>query len=99
MTIEFSNNFLKEAKQLSKKFKLLKNNLKQVSNEIENKIILIAIFSKTDKEKLTNLTDLELLIALKKYMAENENLYIFIEFISILLLWFVGPHQQTIRVK
>ena len=38
MIIEYADSFLKEAKQLSKKFKLLKSDLKQVVDEIENKI-------------------------------------------------------------
>lgn len=92
--IEYSDNFLKEAKKLSKKYKLLKTDLQQAvkeitSNEdlgvylgcdlykkrlknssiptgksggfrliiykqIEEKIILISIYSKTDRETLTN---------------------------------------------
>ena len=35
--IEYSDNFLKEAKKLSKKFKLLKNDLKEAVEEIEDK--------------------------------------------------------------
>lgn len=35
--IEFSDNFLNEAKKLSKKFKLLKNDLKKTIDEIESK--------------------------------------------------------------
>lgn len=35
--IEYSDNFLKEAKQLSKKFKLLKSDLQKAINEIEEK--------------------------------------------------------------
>lgn len=35
--IEFSDNFLKEAKQLSKKFKLLKSDLQKAIKEIEEK--------------------------------------------------------------
>lgn len=109
MIVEFSDNFLKEAKQLSKKYKLLKSDLKQAVYEIENskdfgvslgfnlfkkrvknssiptgksggfriiifgqfedKIILISIFSKTDKE---NLSDEELSLALKKYLMERK---------------------------
>ena len=34
---EYTDNFLKEAKQLSKKFKLLKTDLKQAVEEIETK--------------------------------------------------------------
>ncbi|AXH10595.1 hypothetical protein CP960_06910 [Malaciobacter halophilus] len=92
--IEYSDNFLKEAKKLSKKYKLLKTDLKQAVNEIldnqdlgvylgcdlykkrvknssiptgksggfriiiykqvEEKIILISIYSKNDKESLTD---------------------------------------------
>jgi len=37
LMIEYSDNFLKEAKKLSKKFKLLKSDLKQAVNEIESK--------------------------------------------------------------
>ncbi|MDK9693287.1 MAG: type II toxin-antitoxin system RelE/ParE family toxin [Sulfurimonas sp.] len=107
MIIEYSDNFLKEAKPLSKKFKLLKSDLRVAINEIgsskdfgvhlgfslfkkrvknssiptgksggfriiiyqqlENKIILISIFSKTDKE---NLSDDELSMALKKFLEQ-----------------------------
>jgi hypothetical protein len=35
--VEFSENFLKEAKKLSKKFKFLKNDLKKAVDEIEIK--------------------------------------------------------------
>jgi len=35
--IEYSDNFSKEAKQLSKKYKLLKSDLKEAVGEIENK--------------------------------------------------------------
>ena len=35
--IEYSDNFLNEAKKLSKKFKLLKSDLKKALNEIESK--------------------------------------------------------------
>lgn len=92
--IEYSDNFLKEAKKLSKKYKLLKVDLQQVINEItnsadfgvylganlykkrvknssiptgksgafriivysqiDNEIVLISIYSKTDKETLTD---------------------------------------------
>jgi len=105
MIIEYSDSFLKEAKQLSKKFKLLKSDLKQAVEEIENKndfgvylgfnlykkrvknssipvgksggfrviiyqqienkLILISIYSKTEKE---NLTDTELNEFIKKYI-------------------------------
>ncbi len=107
MIVEFSDNFLKETKSLSKKFKLLKSDLriaideiesskdfgvhlefnlfkKRVKNssiptgksggfriiiyqQLENKIILISIFSKTDKE---NLSDDELSLALKKFLEQ-----------------------------
>lgn len=92
--IEYSDNFLKEAKKLSKKYKLLKIDLQQAVNEIttnedlgvylgcdlykkriknsliptgksgrfrviiykrvEEKTILISIYSKTDKETLSD---------------------------------------------
>lgn len=92
--IEYSDNFLKEAKKLSKKYKLLKTDLQQAVSEIitkqdlgiylgcnlykkrvknssiptgksggfrviiyrqmEEKIILISIYSKTDKETLSD---------------------------------------------
>ena len=107
MNILYSDNFLKEAKALSKKYKLLKSDLKEAVEEIENlrdlgvslgfnlfkkrirnssiptgksggfrviifeqvedKIILISIFSKTEKE---NLSDNELAKALQKYLAQ-----------------------------
>jgi hypothetical protein len=103
--IEYSDNFLKEVKKLSKKFKLLKLDLRQAIDEIdnkddlgvslgydlykkrvknssiptgksggfriiiykqiENKIILISMYSKTKKDTLSN--D-ELRIILKEYM-------------------------------
>ena len=105
MIIEYSDNFLKEAKQLSKKFKLLKADLQQAVKEIEtqndlgvylgfslfkkrvknssvptgksggfriiiyqqieNKIVLISIYSKTQKE---NLTDEELSTLIKSLL-------------------------------
>ena len=37
MIIEYADTFLKEAKQLSKKFKLLKSDLKEAFDEIETK--------------------------------------------------------------
>lgn len=104
--IEYSEGFLKEAKKLSKKFKLLKSDLKKAVNEIETKkdlgvylgydiykkrvadssvptgksggfrviiykkieekIVLISIYSKTQKE---NLTDEDLKDLLKQYMG------------------------------
>ncbi|MDZ7820074.1 MAG: type II toxin-antitoxin system RelE/ParE family toxin [Aliarcobacter sp.] len=107
MSIEYSDSFLKEAKQLSKKYKLLKSDLKQVVDEIEtkddlgvylgfnlykkrvknssiptgksggfrviiyqqieDKIVLISIYSKTEKE---NLSDEELSEIIKKYMGK-----------------------------
>lgn len=108
MIIEYSDNFFKEAKQLSKKYKLLKSDLKEAVEEIENKkdlgtplgyklfkkrvpnssiptgksggfrviiyqlienkIVLISIYSKTQKDTLNNE---ELKIILKEYM-ENK---------------------------
>lgn len=105
MIIEYSESFLKEAKQLSKKFKLLKSDLKQAVDEIEtkndlgiylgfnlfkkrvknssiptgksggfrviiyqqleDKIVLISIYSKTEKE---NLSDEELSQIIKQYL-------------------------------
>lgn len=93
MIIEYSENFLKETKKLSKKFRLLKSDLQQAIKEIEQndfgvfigcnlfkkriknssiptgksggfrviiyqqveeKIILISIYSKTEKEALSD---------------------------------------------
>lgn len=108
MIIEYSDSFLKEAKKLSKKFKLLKPDLKQAVDEIEskndlgvylgfnlfkkrvknssiptgksggfriiiykqieNKIVLISIYSKTEKE---NLSDDELTDLIKKYIERK----------------------------
>ena len=108
MIIEYSESFLKEAKQLSKKFKLLKTDLKQAVEEIEtkndfgvylgfnlfkkrvknssiptgksggfrviiyqqieNKIVLISIYSKTEKE---NLRDEELSEIIKQYIKNS----------------------------
>jgi len=105
--IEYSENFLKEAKNLSKKFKLLKSDLKQAVEEIESKnnlvvslgynlykkrvknssiptgksggfriiiyqkieekIVLVSIFSKTQKETLS---DDELRTLLKEYYSK-----------------------------
>lgn len=105
--IEYSDSFLKEAKKLSKKYKLLKSDLKQAVEEIQsnndlgvylgfnifkkrvknssiptgksggfrviiyqqikNKIVLISIYSKTEKE---NLRDEELSEILKQYMGK-----------------------------
>lgn len=107
LIIEYSDNFLREAKPLSKKFKLLKSDLRTAIYEIESskdfgvplgfnlfkkrvknssiptgksggfriiiyqqlkdKIVLISIFSKTDKE---NLNDEELSLALNKFLDE-----------------------------
>jgi len=107
LKILFSDNFLKEAKALSKKYKLLKSDLQQAIYEIEaskdlgvslglnlfkkrvknssiptgksggfrviifaqikNKIILISIFSKTEKESLS---DAELSTLLQKYLEQ-----------------------------
>lgn len=106
MKIEYSQSFLKQAKQLAKKFKLLKQDLKQVVDEIkndknlgidlgsnlfkkrvknssiptgksggfriiiyselENKIVFIAIYSKTEKETLT---DAELSKLIESYIT------------------------------
>ena len=108
MSIEYADSFLKEAKQLSKKFKLLKTDLKQAVEEIEtkndlgvylgfnlfkkrvknssiptgksggfrviiyqqieNKIVLISIYSKTEKE---NLSDEELSEIIKQYIKNS----------------------------
>lgn len=105
--IEYSENFLKEAKKLSKKFKLIKFDLKQAVEElqtkedfgvylgynlykkrlanssiptgksggfriiiyqkIEEKIVLISIYSKTQKDTLS---DDELKAILKEYMEK-----------------------------
>ena len=106
--IEYSDNFLKEAKKLSKKFKLLKSDLKNAVREIEDEntlgvylgynlykkrmsnssiptgksggfrliiyqeiddiIVLISIFSKTQKESLS---EEELKEILKRYMENR----------------------------
>ena len=105
MKILFSENFLKEAKSLSTKYKLLKSDLQEALQEIEiskdfgvnlgarlfkkrlknssiptgksggfrviiyeeqeENIVLISIFSKTDRE---NLSDEELTTLLQKYL-------------------------------
>lgn len=102
MIITYSDNFRKEAKKLSKKFKLLKTDLKQsiedietkndfgvyigfnmfkkrvknssiltgksggfriiIYKQVEDKIVLISIYSKTEKE---NLSDEELSLFIK----------------------------------
>jgi len=106
--IEYSQNFLKEAKNLSKKYKLLKNDLKKAVEEIskynlgvslgfnlfkkrvanssipigksggfrvilyqqlEDRIVLISIYSKTQKESLR---DEELKEILKEYMQNHK---------------------------
>ena len=107
MIIEYADSFLKEAKQLSKKFKLLKSDLKQAVEEIEtkndfgvylgfnlfkkrvknssiptgksggfrviiyqqieNRVVLISIYSKTEKE---NLSDEELSEIIKQYIKK-----------------------------
>ena len=94
MNIEYTDNFLKEAKQLSKKFKLLKQDLKELIQDItinkdfgtdlgsnlykkrlknssiptgksggfrviiyyqvENSIVLISIYSKTQKDSISD---------------------------------------------
>ena len=105
--IEYSDNFLNEAKKLSKKFKLLKSDLqkavidiqsnnlgvslgfnlfkKRVANssiptgksggfriiiykKVEDKIILISIYSKTQKESLS---DYELREILQKHLGKE----------------------------
>ena len=106
--IEYSDNFLQEAKKLSKKYKHLKSDLKDAAEEIEtqkdfgtslgyrlykkrvanssiptgksggfriiiyqrveDKIVLISIYSKTQKETLS---DEELKAVLKAYMEER----------------------------
>ena len=105
LMLEYSENFLKEAKKLAKKFKLLKSDLKlaveEIKNkedlgvylgynlykkrivnssiptgksggfriiiykQIENKIVLISIYSKTNKDTLS---DSELKTILKEYI-------------------------------
>ena len=112
MIIEYADNFLKEAKQLSKKFKLLKSDLKQAVDEIEtkndlgvylgfnlfkkrvknssiptgksggfrviiyqqieNKIVLISIYSKTEKENLSDEELTKLLKEIYNKWATNE---------------------------
>ena len=106
--IEYSDNFLQEAKKLSKKYKRLKSDLQEAVDEIEtrqdlgtslgyglykkrvpnssiptgksggfriiiyqrveDKIVLISIYSKTQKETLS---DEELKTVLKAYMEER----------------------------
>lgn len=106
--IEYSDNFLQEAKKLSKKYKRLKNDLEEAVDEIEtrkelgtslgyglykkrvpnssiptgksggfrviiyqktdDKIVLISIYSKTQKETLS---DEELKAVLKAYMENR----------------------------
>jgi hypothetical protein len=106
--IEYGDTFLKEAKQLSKKFKRLKNDLKHAIDEIEgkndigislgynlfkkrvrnssiptgksggfriiiyqqlqNRTVLISIYSKTEKESIN---DQELIELLKEYMDKQ----------------------------
>jgi len=106
--IEYSDNFLKEAKKLSKKFKLLKSDLKDavedieekrdlgtflgyslykkripnssiptgksggfrviIYQQIEDKIVLISIYSKTQKDTLS---DDELKTILKEYIQNS----------------------------
>ena len=112
LNIEYTDNFLKEAKQLSKKFKLLKSDLKQAVDEIEtkndlgvylgfnlfkkrvknssiptgksggfrviiykqieNKIVLISIYSKTEKENLSDEELSKLLKEIYNKWAKNE---------------------------
>ena len=53
--IEFSDNFLKEAKQLSKKFKLLKSDLQKAIKEIEEKNDLgVALGFNLFKKRVSN---------------------------------------------
>lgn len=108
--IEFSEHFLKEAKQLAKKFKHLSSDLKTAVDEIEtthdlgvslgfdlykkrirnssiptgksggfrviiykkieDQIVLLSIYSKTDKESLS---DEELRAALKHYLGAAQS--------------------------
>ncbi|MDX4057996.1 type II toxin-antitoxin system RelE/ParE family toxin [Aliarcobacter skirrowii] len=107
MNIEYTDNFLKEAKQLSKKFKLLKQDLKELIQDItinkdfgtdlgsnlykkrlknssiptgksggfrviiyyqvENSIILISIYSKTQKDSIS---DEEIEDIIKNYLKK-----------------------------
>ncbi len=107
--IKYSDSFLKEAKKLSKKFKLIKSDLKTAVDEIEKKndfgtplgfnlykkrvknssiptgksggfrvvvytkiedeIVLLALYSKTQKESLT---DEELRVLLKHYFENRQ---------------------------
>ena len=60
--IEYSESFLKEAKQLSKKFKLLKSDLKQADEEIQTKndsIYYLKKESKIHQFQLGKVADLE----------------------------------------
>lgn len=107
--VEYSDNFLQEAKKLSKKYKRLKNDLKEAVDEIEtrkdfgtslgyglykkrvpnssiptgkksggfriiiyqkmeDKVVLISVYSKTQKETLS---DEELKAILKEYMENR----------------------------
>jgi hypothetical protein len=52
--IEYSNNFLKEAKKLSKKFKLLKSDLKIAVQEIENSEIGVPLGFDLYKKRVKN---------------------------------------------
>ena len=54
LMIEFSDNFLKEAKQLSKKFKLLKSDLQKAIKEIEEKNDFI---KNSESEELKSLVE------------------------------------------
>lgn len=107
MNIEYTDNFLKEAKQLSKKFKLLKQDLKEIIQDItinkdfgtdlgsnlykkrlknssiptgksggfrviiyyqvENSIVLISIYSKTQKDSIS---DEEIEDIIKNYLKK-----------------------------
>jgi hypothetical protein len=52
--IEFSDNFLKEAKKLSKKFRLFKTDLQEVVQEIEKKDLGTDLGNNLYKKRLKN---------------------------------------------
>lgn len=54
MIIEYSENFLKEAKQLSKKYKLLKIDLKKAVQEIEKDDLGVALGFNLFKKRVQN---------------------------------------------
>ncbi len=54
MTIEYSENFLKEAKKLAKKYKHLKSDLQDAVKEIEEKDLGIFIGSNLYKKRVKN---------------------------------------------